>query len=121
MAPLRTTLRARLTLLYVSLLCVVLVLYAASTSIFLWQGLLRELDLSLDRDLETVENLIALTPDGHIAANTGDQEGVLLLEVWSADGALLYQSENLKGQLLGAAVKKHDPSHPANYSVRLAT
>ncbi len=120
MAPLRTTLRARLTLLYVSLLSIVLVLYAASTSIFLWQGLLREMDLSLDRDLETVENLIALTPDGSIAVNTGDQEGVLLLEVWSASGTLVYQSGDLKGQLLGPPVKKGDPTHPANRSLRLA-
>src|SRR6202049_2361724 len=120
MAPFRTTLRARLTLLYVSLLSIVLVLYAASTSIFLWQGLLREMDLSLDRDLETVENLIALTPDGRIAVNTGDQEGVLLLEIWSASAALLYQSGDLKGQLLGDPVKKEDPSHPANRSVNLA-
>ena len=119
MAPFRTTLRARLTLLYVSLLSIVLVLYAASTSIFLWQGLLREMDLSLDRDLETVENLIALTPDGSIAVNTGDQEGVLLLEIWSA-GALVYQSGDLKGQWLGPPVKKDDPTHPANRSVRLA-
>jgi heavy metal sensor kinase len=121
MAPLRTTLRARLTLLYVSLLSIVLVLYAASTSIFLWQGLLREMDLSLDRDLETVENLIALTPDGSMAVNTGDQEGVLLLEVWSASGILLYQSGDLKGQLLGPPVRKGDPTHPANRSVRLAS
>src|SRR3984893_1140948 len=120
MAPLRTTLRARLTLLYVSLLSIVLLLYAASTSIFLWQGLLREMDLSLDRDLETVENLIALTPDGSIAVNTGDQEGVLLLEIWSASGGLIYQSADLKGQLLGPPVKKDDPTHPANQSVRLA-
>jgi heavy metal sensor kinase len=120
MAFFRTTLRTRLTFLYVSLLCVVLVLYAGSTSIFLWQSLLRELDLSLDRDLETVENLIALTPDGRIAVNTGDQEGVLLLEIWSASGTLLYQSEDLRGQLLGAPVKKDDPSHPANRSVSLA-
>jgi hypothetical protein len=77
MAPFRTTLRTHLTLLYVSLLCVVLFVYAASTSIFLWQSLLREMDQSLDRDLETVENLIALGPDGSIAVNTGDQEGVL--------------------------------------------
>src|ERR1700716_1146553 len=120
MAPFRTTLRTRLTLLYVSLLSIVLVLYAASTSIFLWQGLLREMDLSLDRDLETVENLIALAPDGSIAVNTGDQEGVLLLEVWSANGTLIYQSADLKGQLLGPPVKKDDPTHPANQSVRLA-
>src|ERR1700674_1876958 len=120
MARFRTTLRTRLTLLYVSLVCVVLVSYAAATSIFLWQGLLREMDLSLDRDLETVENLVAIMPDGSIAVNTGDQEDVLLLEIWSASGALIYQSGELKGQLLGAPVKKDDPSHPANRSFRLA-
>jgi len=120
MGPFRTTLRTHLTLLYVSLLCVVLLVYAASTSIFLWQSLLREMDQSLDRDLETVENLIALTPDGSIAVNMGDQEGVLLLEVWSANGTLIYQSADLKGQLLGPPVKKDDPTHPANQSVRLA-
>jgi heavy metal sensor kinase len=120
MAPFRTTLRTRLTLLYIFLLCVVLVLYAASTSIFVWQGLLRQMDLSLDRDLETVENLIALMPDGSIVVNTGDQEGVLLLEIWSASGTLIYQSADLKGQLLGDPVKKDDPTHPANRSVRLA-
>src|ERR1700694_6343402 len=120
MARFRTTLRTRLTLLYISLLCVVLVLYAASTSIFVRQGLIREMDLSLDRDLETIENLITLMPDGSIVVNTGDQEGVLLLEVWSASGTLIYQSADLKVQLLGATVKKDDPSHPANRSVRLA-
>jgi heavy metal sensor kinase len=120
MALFRTTLRTRLTFLYVSFLCVVLVLYAGSASIFLWQSLLRELDSSLDRDLETVENLIVLTPDGRITVNTGDQEGVLLLEIWSANGELLYQSGELRGQLLGAPVKKEDPRHPANRSVTLA-
>jgi heavy metal sensor kinase len=117
----RKTLRTRLTLLYVSLLCVVLVLYAASTSIFLWRGLLREMDLSLDRDLETVENLIAISPDGSITVNTGDQEAVLLLEIWSSSGTLIYQSGDLKGQMLGPPVKKDDPSHPANRSVPLAS
>src|SRR6202022_4776017 len=101
MAPFRTTLRTRLTLLYISLLCVVLVFDAASTSIFVWQGLLRQMDLSLDRDLETVENLIALMPDGSIVVNTGDQEGVLLLEVWSPRGRLIIKTPVLKGQLLG--------------------
>ena len=120
MAPFKKTLRARLTLLYVSLLSIVLVLYAATTSIFLWQGLLREMDLSLDRDLETVENLIALMPDGSIGVNADDQEDVRLLEVWSASGTLLYQSGDLKGLLLGPPVKSDDPSHPATRSVRLA-
>src|ERR1700680_3298333 len=120
MALFKKTLRARLTLLYVSLLSIVLVLYAATTSIFLWQGLLREMDLSLDRDLETVENLIALMADGSIGVNAGDQEDVLLLEVWSASGTLIYQSGDLKGQLLGPPVKSDDPSHPAPRSVHLA-
>jgi heavy metal sensor kinase len=116
----RTTLRTRLTFLYVSLLCGVLVLYAVTTSVFLWRGLLRELDLSLDRDLETIENVIAITPEGRIQVNAGDQEDVLLLEVWSADGNLLYHNANLKGQTLGPPPKKGDPSHPANYSITLA-
>src|SRR6202140_3643745 len=120
MAPLRTTLRARLTLLYVSLLSIVLVLYAATTSIFLWQGLLREMDLSLDPELETVENVIGLMAGGSIGVNAGDQEDVLLLEVWSASGTRIYQSGDLKGQLLGPPVKSDDPSHPATRSVRLA-
>jgi heavy metal sensor kinase len=121
MRSFRTTLRTRLTLLYVFLLCIVLLGYAGCTSIFLWQSLVRELDLSLDRDLETVENLIAVTQDGHIRVDTGDQEGVLLLEIWSHEGTLLYQSEQLKGQLLGSPVMKDDPSHPANRSLRLAS
>src|SRR5260370_44724 len=92
MGPFRTTLRTHLTLLYVSLLCVVLLGYAASTSIFLWQSLLREMDQSLERDLETAENLIALTPDGSIAVNMGDQEVVLLLQGCSANGVLIQES-----------------------------
>ena len=53
---LHTTLRTRLTLLYVFLLCIVLLLYVAWTSVFLWRTLLGELDLSLDRDIETVDS-----------------------------------------------------------------
>jgi uncharacterized SAM-binding protein YcdF (DUF218 family) len=115
-----TTLRMRLTLLYVFLLCIVLLLYAGWTSLFLWQSLLDELDLSLERDVETVENLIAIAPDGHIRVDTGEQADVLLLEIWSQDGTLLYQSEQLKRQLLGSPVAKNDPRHPPNVSVRLA-
>jgi hypothetical protein len=50
---LHTTLRTRLTLLYVFLLCIVPLSYVAWTSVFLWRTLLGELDLSLDRDIET--------------------------------------------------------------------
>src|ERR1700681_4617239 len=113
MRSFRTTLRTRLTLWYVFLLSIVLLLYAGWTSIVLWQNLVRELDSSLRRDLETVENLIVVTQDGHIRVDmeTGGQDSILLLEVWSEEGTLLYQSKELKGQLLGSPVTKDDPSH----------
>jgi heavy metal sensor kinase len=115
----RTTLRARLTVLYVALLSIVLISYAAWTSIFIWQTLIRQLDLSLDRDIETVENLIVSAPDGGVKVDTGDDPGNLLLEIWAEDGALLYQSPELHGQLLGAPVTVGSPRHPPKQSVRL--
>jgi heavy metal sensor kinase len=117
---LHTTLRTRLTLLYVFLLCIVLLLYVAWTSVFLWRTLLGELDLSLDRDIETVENLIAIGPDGLVRVDAGEQSADLLLEIWSDAGTLLFQSDKLKDQLLGLPVTRQDPEHPSNQSITLA-
>jgi signal transduction histidine kinase len=64
---LHTTLRTRLTLLYVFLLCIVPLSYVAWTSVFLWRTLLGELDLSLDRDIET-----GLRHTYHTLQNLGD-------------------------------------------------
>ncbi len=111
--------RARLTLLYVGLLSLVLLLYGGFVSISLWHTLIRELDASLDRDGETVENVIAITPDGRVHVDLGDRAGNLLLEVWSKDGELQYRSKELGIQTLGPPVTPNDPTHPPNQTIRL--
>jgi heavy metal sensor kinase len=116
----RTTLRTRLTLVYILLVSIVLLLYAGGASIFFWQNLIGDMDLSLDRDVETIENLIVVEPNGKIRVDTGDESANLLLEIWSENGTLLYQSSELGGQLLGPPVALHSPRHPPNRSVRLA-
>jgi heavy metal sensor kinase len=116
----RTTLRARLTLLYILLVSIVLVLYAGGASVFFWQKLIGEMDLSLDRDLETIENLITSGTDGKIRVDTGDQSENLLLEIWSESGDLLYRSSELGGQVLGPPIVHGSPRHPPKRSVRLA-
>jgi heavy metal sensor kinase len=115
----RRTMRARLTLLYVGLLSLVLILYGGFVSMSLWHTLIRELDASLDRDGETVENVIAITPDGHVHVDLGDRAGNFLLEVWSKEGELQYRSKELGSQMLGPPVTPNNPSHPPNYSIRL--
>jgi heavy metal sensor kinase len=111
--------RTRLTLLYVGLLSLVLVLYVGFVAMSLWHTLIRELDASLDRDGETVENVIAITPDGQVHVDLGDRAGNFLLEVWSKDGALQYRSMELGKKTLGPPVTSNDPTHPPNQSVRL--
>ena len=115
----RTTMRTRLTLLYVGLLSLVLVLYGGFVSMSLWHTLIREFDASLDRDGETVENVIAITPDGQVHVDLGDRAGNFLLEVWSKDGELQYRSKELGNQMLGLPVAPNDPAHPPNQSIRL--
>ena len=116
----RTTLRARLTLLYIFLVSIVLILYAGGASVFFWQKLIGELDLSLDRDVETIENLIVEEPNHKIRVDTGDESENLLLEVWSQQGTLLYHSTELRGGLLGPPIAGNSPRHPPNHSINLA-
>ncbi len=99
----------RLTLLYVSLLAAVLLLYAATTSAFFLHNLREQLDLSLDRDIETVEGSITLTPDGHVRLDSRDGEANeteappgYWLEVWSL-GKVVYRGPQPNGQVLGSA------------------
>lgn len=115
----RTTLRARLTLLYIFLVSVVIILYAGGASVFFWQKLIGELDLSLDRDVETIENLIVVEPDGKIRVDTGDESENLLLEIWSENGTLLYQSNQLAGYL-GPPITSGTPRHSPKRSVHLS-
>ena len=102
------SLRSRLTVLYGLLLTLALALYAAGASLYFLHNLRYQLDLSLDRDIETVEGLISLTPDGHLQlsskegeANAREPDHGYLLEVWSGTGTILYRSDELDGVVLG--------------------
>src|ERR1700681_4407389 len=98
------SLRSRLTILYGLLLTLALALYAGGTSVYFLHNLRNQLDLSLDRDIETVEGLLSLAPDGHLeigseegGAKEADLDRGYLFEVWWANGMLLYRSEELNG------------------------
>jgi heavy metal sensor kinase len=105
---LKANLRTRLTVLYASLLGIALLLYAAGVSALFLHNLREQLDSSLDRDVETVEGALSAGANGalHISSREGEAEEDesdrgYLLEVWSADGELLYRSEQLHDQALG--------------------
>ncbi len=109
------SLRQSLTLIYVSLLSAVLVLYVAGTSAFFLHNIREQLDMAIDRDMETAEAMLAWLPDGRVRLNTAEAEpgedmaqATSLLEVWSPSGALLYRSAQLQGQPLGAAPGPHE-------------
>ena len=102
------TLRSRLTILYGVLLAVALAIYAAGSALYFLHDLTRQLDASLDRDVETVEGILSFSSGGGIAlashegeARGEDSDRGYLLEVWSPDGQLLYRSEELDGLSLG--------------------
>ncbi len=104
------TLRGRLTILYGVLLALALALYAVGTSVYLLHDLRKQQDASLDREIETVEGLIALSPDGGVElrseegeAREGVSERGYLLEIWTASGKPMYLSDGLKGSSLGIA------------------
>jgi heavy metal sensor kinase len=129
MSLLQANLRTRLTVLYASLLGAALLLYAGGVSIFFLHNLQEQLDLSLHRDVETVEG--ALSEDGNGGLQISSREGEAdedeldrgyLLEVWSADGKLLYRSEQLRGQPLGPVpTGSADSNRQHAHSLRLAS
>lgn len=101
-------LRTRLTVLYASLLAAALLLYACCVSAFFLHNLRRQLDASLDRDVETVEGALSTGANGQFQLRSQEGEAHenglhsgYFLEVWSLDGTLLYRTEQLKGQALG--------------------
>jgi heavy metal sensor kinase len=105
------SLRGRLTILYGLLLTLASALYATGTSVYFLHNLRNQLDLSQDRDIETVEGLLTLTPDGHLEigpeegeAKEADLDRGYLLEVWSGNGVLLYRSDELNGSAMGQPV-----------------
>jgi heavy metal sensor kinase len=103
------TLRSRLTVLYGALLAFALALYAAVSAFYFLHTLIRQMDTELGRDIETVEAVLTLEPDGGIAlrshegeAHAREHDRGYMLEVWSSDGRLLYRTPALNGDALGA-------------------
>jgi heavy metal sensor kinase len=117
--------RSRLTLWYVGVLTVLLTLYAAGASLFLFLNLRRELDRNLLEDVASVEGLLASEPDGSVSLRTirPEQDDPRLhwfVEVWSPTGLLLYRSPQLGGQVLGGPPKPGEGAHePPPFSERL--
>lgn len=108
MKRLGKTLRGRLTILYGVLLACALAFYAAGSALYLLHDLRKQLDASLDRDMETVEGALAFAPDGAVVlsshegeARRDDPDRGYLLEVWSQDGRLLYRTADLDGHSFG--------------------
>jgi hypothetical protein len=102
-----STSRGRFTIFYGILLALALVFYAAGTSVYLLHDLKRQLDVSLDRDIETIEGLLSLSPNGGIElrseegeADQDSPERGYLLEVWSTGDKLLHRSAALEGNPL---------------------
>jgi heavy metal sensor kinase len=119
------SIRMRLTLLYVSLLAAVLLLYAAVTSAFFLYNLRQQLDLSLDRDIETVEGSITLTPDGRVRLDSRDGEANEIepqasywLEIWSG-GTVAYRGPQADAPVLSSGPAPGDGSQTYR-SVKLA-
>jgi heavy metal sensor kinase len=100
--------RTRLTAWYVAVLAAVLLIYAGFTSWLLLHQLRSQLDHQAIEDLETVEGLLSFGPDGKLTLRSDyhdhpNPEEVVdrLMEVWAADGGLLYRNERLGNRALG--------------------
>lgn len=121
-------LRTRLTVFYSVLLAGALVLYAICVSAFYLHSLHEQMDASLDRDVETIEGNLNLTPDGRVEltshegeADEDEPEGGYLLEVLALDGTPLYRSIQLNGQALGPGIDAVQRGHEEATSLRLAS
>jgi heavy metal sensor kinase len=102
------TLRSRLTILYGVLLAFALALYAVISAFNFLHILTTQLDAGLDRDIETVEAILAFDSNGQFVLRSHEGEAHAmshdrgyLLEVWSVGGQLLYRSATLDGLSLG--------------------
>lgn len=100
--------RTRLTLLYVSVLAVVLVLFWAGIAALLFWQLRAQLSHYSVQDVETVEGLLYFAPDGSLRLheeyhNHPESRRVLerFLEVLTPDGAVLFRNERLGNRHLG--------------------
>jgi len=118
--------RARLTLWYVAILATLLLVYGGSASIALFIQLRNQLDHRAIEDLETVEGVLSFGQNGRVFLRNdyhdhpypaSQQER--LMEVWSADGTLLYRSELLGNRPLGGPPRSGEGAD--SYSIRSIT
>jgi hypothetical protein len=94
--------RSRMALWYVLVLGVLLLVYAAGTSAYLFHSLREQLDDNLLEDAETVEGLLRVTVDGGVElesthAEEHEPSPLRFVEVWSPESTLLYRSPALRG------------------------
>jgi heavy metal sensor kinase len=109
---------------YVLVLGFLLLAYAAGTSAYFFHSLREQLDDNLLDDVETVEGLVRVAPDGVVALESGHPEGhepnaERFVEVWSPESTLLYRSPTLRGQTLAGPPLPRNPER-APASLRLA-
>lgn len=100
--------RTRLTLWYVAVLATALLIYGASSSLFLIFQLRSQLDHRAIEELETIKGLLSFTPDGKLLSHRDYQDPSYptkmldpLIEVFAEDGTLLYRNELLGNRSMG--------------------
>jgi heavy metal sensor kinase len=112
------SLRLRLTLAYTLAIAVLLAVYASGVFLFFRDGLHTQLDRRLDAAIDQGQHALKWAPDGRRVlspAMASVAEGAdPWLEVWSADGSLLYRS---------ALATRHpiEPARPAQDLTRATT
>jgi len=115
--------RTRITLWYLAVLAGALLIYGASTSLFLVFQLRSQLDHRAIEDLETIKGLLSFTPDGKLLFHSNYQDQSYptkmldpLIEVLAPDGTLLYRNELLENRSLGGSVQPAEVS--GSYAMR---
>jgi heavy metal sensor kinase len=115
--------RTRLTLWYVAVLAAALLIYGASTSLFLVFQLRSQLDHRAVEDLETIKGLLSFASDGKLLFHSNYQDQSYptkmldpLIEVLAGDGTLLYRNELLGSRSLGGSPQPGEMS--GSYAMR---
>ena len=115
--------RTRLTLWYVAVLAAALLIYGASTSLFLVFQLRSQLDHRAIEDLETIKGLLSFSSDGKLLFHSNYQDQSYptkmldpLIEVLAGDGTLLYRNELLGSRSLGGSPQPAEMS--GSYAMR---
>jgi heavy metal sensor kinase len=114
--------RFRLTMWYVGAMVVVLGIYAGCLLWFVNAGASRSLDNRLRGDFRWAAEMAEQKPDGSLTwfeGATGDDEDAPWLQVWSADGALVYRTAVAERQPLAESAAL--ASRADNHIVAVAT